>query len=113
MVILFAVAIVVLWRQFIKRDIEREAMTKERAGWDVQEAKIRAECEIKISAAADKYTTMLVATQTKAQEREDEIRHEFALIMEGVADQHTKSSDALTQMLQKFYERFVGLRARY
>ena len=46
-------------------------------------------------------------------EHEDEVRKDFAEIMERVAAENSKSNDALVAMLNKFYERFVGPRAHY
>lgn len=115
--VVFALAIVFLFRLFLKRedkrDAEHETMVKERASWELQEAKIRGECDAKIAAISDKYAQALREVHADAMKREDEIRRNFADMMDNVAAEASKSSAALVAMLQKFYDRFVGPTRRY
>lgn len=112
--LMFALAIIFLYKQSLKRedrlDLEREAMVKERKDWEMTEVKIRAECDQKLAAAAEKYANAIDQLNAKAQLREDTTRREFAEIMESVDEQASKSSAALVAMLEKFYNRFVGPR---
>ena len=118
-VIAFIFAVAIVWgvKIFLKRedrlDAEREGMIKERATWELQEAKIRGECEARIAATTAQHAKDLRDVQTEAHKREDEIRNQFETIMDNVQIEAGKSSQALVDMLQKFYERFVGPSRRY
>jgi hypothetical protein len=126
--LVFAVAIVILWRHLLKRedklDGERELMTKERASWEAREIQIRAEGAAQLAklreesaaqntALMEKFAQDMRALFVEQQLREDAARREFAEIMEGVEQQAKESSDALIAILQKFYDRFVGPRRGY
>ncbi len=125
----FAVAIVHLWRTLREdakqrledaaaRETERLAWVEERAEirgeLERKEADLRAEYERKHRELVDHYTQLVRNEHRENREHEDRVRSEFAEIMERVSAEANKSSDALVNMLQKFYERFVGpSRGRY
>lgn len=124
----FALAIVHLWRAMREDHKERAAEAKsreaERAEWaaremrlrqelETKEADLRAEYERKHREVVDHYAQLAKAERREGREHEDRAREEFAEIMERVSVEHGKMSDALVNILQKFYERFVGPRPRY
>lgn len=92
---------------------EREAMDKERATWALEREKLRADHETKRAELSDEYANALREEHKLARDHEDEVRAEFAGMMERVAAEAAKSSSALVEMLQKFYDRFVGPRRNY
>lgn len=125
----FAYAIIHLFRALqasAARDAEREKeMQKERGEWAVRESswraelqrketEIRAEYERKHREVVEQYAQLARNERADNRTHEDRAREEFAEIMEKVSEEASKSSDALVNMLQKFYERFVGpSRGRY
>lgn len=79
-----------------------------------KETELRAEYERKHREALDQHTQIARAERRENREHEDRLRAEYAKMMEEVRDDANKSSDALIEVLQKFYERFVGpARGRY
>lgn len=115
--LVFALAVIVLWRHMLAREnkmiAEREAMIKERKDWELQEAKIRLECQERINAAQKMQLEQILALQVSAQKREDDVRKEFADMMEIVETKGAEANAAVAAVMQKFYERFVGPRPRY
>lgn len=92
---------------------EREKMATERAKWALEREQLRADFSAKHAELSDDYATGLREERKTSMDHEDEIRAEFAAIMERVATEAGKSSAALVEMLQKFYDRFVGPQRRY
>jgi len=125
----FAYAIVHLWRSLREesklRAEEAKAREAERAEWAAREqrlrqelaqkeADLRAEYERKHREVVDQYAQLARNERRESREHEDRVRAEFAGIMERVSADANKASDALINVLQKFYERFVGpSRGRY
>lgn len=116
-----ATVVAYLFKRYERRDDrrekaitdERKAMDKERAEWAVERERLRAEYEEGKSELSEKYAAALREEHKQARDHEDEVRADFAAIMERVAAEAAKSGTALVEMLQKFYERFVGPRSRY
>ncbi len=77
------------------------------------EADLRSEYERKHRDVVDQYAQLARNERRENREHEDRAREEFSEIMEKVSADATRSSDALVNMLQKFYERFVGPGRRY
>lgn len=121
-----------LFRLYLARNKEVETLTtskdkemaKERADWaverqridnelEIKEAKIRAEYEQKFRELIQRYDDISRRDSESNRKHEDQVRKEFADIMERVASEGGKSSQALVQMLQKFYDRMVGPRGGY
>ena len=94
------------------REAERSDWTKRelllRQELETKEADLRAEYERKHREVIDHYAQLAKAERRENREHEDKAREEFAEIMEKVSADANKSTDALVNMLQKFYERFVG-----
>ncbi len=115
--IVFALAAVILWRHMTAREdkwsAEREAMIKERAAWDVTEAKIRKECEERIAALIQANQQQMRNDHAALLQREDDVRKDFAEMMEKITIKQGEASTAVTAVLEKFYDRFVGPRPRY
>lgn len=94
------------------RETERSDWTKRelllRQELETKEADLRAEYERKHREVIDHYAQLAKAERRENREHEDRAREEFSEIMEKVSADANKSTDALVNMLQKFYERFVG-----
>lgn len=124
-----ASAVGFLFRLYLTRNKEIEALTtakdkemaKERSDWavereridhegEVKEAKIRAEYEQKFRELIQRYDEISRRDSESNRKHEDQVRKEFADIMERVSAESGKSASALVQMLQKFYDRMVGPR---
>ncbi|MGH7176516.1 MAG: hypothetical protein ACREJC_03960 [Tepidisphaeraceae bacterium] len=89
--------------------LEREQM---RNDWAIEREQLRADYERKYREVADGYTHALRAEHVENRQHEDLVRKEFAELMEQVSSEASKSSQALVEILQKFYDRFVGPKRR-
>lgn len=131
--------IVFLFKQMLSSAKERRAetaeMVKERADWQAERAKMAAdqalerqrlanEYEVKEAELVgvyekrhremiERYDDIARADSKRMLDHEDQVRREFSTLMERVEQEHVKSNDALVQMLNKFYDRFVGPRPHY
>jgi putative heme iron utilization protein len=97
------------------------AMVSERASWAIERVRLAAEVEAKVAEAEASYEKRFrelieryddIARRKDEANRvhEDQVRKEFADIMERVATESGKSASALVEILQKFHDRFVGPR---
>lgn len=126
--VVFALAVVYLFKYSVKRDRvhekERAQIIVERASWATERARIEsgqearlealhAEYEEKYREIADRAASDMHDERGANRAHEDAIRHESAELMEGVSAEAGKSAQALVELLQKFYDRFVGPRSRY
>lgn len=89
--------------------IEREALRGELA---VEREQIRADYERKHREAVESFAQALREEHAENRRHEDLVRKEFADLMEQVSSEASKSSQALVDMLQKFYDRLVGPKRR-
>lgn len=127
-VVTLATVVAYLFKRYERRDDrreraiveERKAMDAERAAWAIERQKwnaereaLRADFEEKHAELSARYAAALRDDHRAAIEHEDEVRADFAAIMDRVAQEAGKSSQALVDMLQKFHDRFVGPRSRY
>jgi len=98
---------------------DAKAMEEERGRWAVERETLRTEYERKHrelieSCAETTQEERETCAQTLREERasnrahEDLVRKEFADLMERVAAEGGKASQALVDMMEKFYARFVG-----
>lgn len=116
-----ATVVAYLFKRYERRDDrreravveERKAMDKERADWAREREELRADFEARNAKLSEKYADAMRTMLNDARDHEDEVRQEFAAVMEHVSAKADKASLALVDMLQKFYERFVGPRSRY
>ncbi len=97
------------------------AMIKERASWDIERARISAAAEMSIAKVEAEFETKFrelivrydeIASRDREANRrhEDQVRKDFAEIMERVSAEAGKSAAGLVEILQKFHDRFVGPR---
>lgn len=103
--LVFAYAIVHLFKAM---RTDTKAMEAERTKWGVERETIRTEFERKHRELVEDYAEALQKERDSNRAHEDLVRKEFAELMEQVADEGGKSSQALVDMMQKFYDRFVG-----
>jgi hypothetical protein len=87
---------------------ERSAWTLEREKWATEREDIRAEYEEKHRLAVENYSRQIQAEHESNRRHEDQVRKDFAEIMEQIAEEASKSSDAVVEVMRKFYDRFVG-----
>lgn len=110
--LVFAFAIVYLFRTMradhAASKAEAKAMEEERKQWAVEREALRAEYELKHRELVKSYAEATREERAAARTREDQVRREFAELMEQVALEGGKASQALVDMMQKFYDRFVG-----
>lgn len=92
---------------------EAKAHATERERWETREAEIRGECEAKLKAQAEKFAYDLRADRDGSRAHEDVLRREFAEIIERIAAQQAESARSITNVMEKFYDRFVGPRSRH
>ena len=83
-------------------------MEKERGQWAIEREAMRTEYERKHRELAESYAETASAERNANRSHEDLVRREFAELMEQVAAEGGKASQALVDMMQKFYDRFVG-----
>lgn len=91
---------------------EREAMIEEREGHQTALVAVRVEYEVKHRELVQQYAASARADHSDNRAHEDAARREFANIMTTVEDQAAKSAAAVTAVLEKLHDRFVGPRAR-
>lgn len=116
-----ATVVAYLFKRYERRDDrrekaiveERKSMDAERASWAEERESLRADYEARCATLSAKYAEALREDHRAAIDHEDEVRADFAAIMDRAAQSAEKSGLALVDMLQKFYERFVGPRSRY
>jgi flagellar biosynthesis/type III secretory pathway M-ring protein FliF/YscJ len=112
----FAYAIIHLFKALRADAAERlaaeRAMEKERSTWATEREEIRTEFEEKHRVLVEDYNKKSAAEREENRRHEDQVRKEFAEIMERVAEESSKSSDAVVEILRKFYDRFVGPSSR-
>jgi len=87
---------------------EAKAMDEERKQWAVEREGLRTEYERKHRELVERYAEAEREEREEGRAREDIVRKEFADLMERVATESGKASQALVDMMQKFYDRFVG-----
>jgi predicted Holliday junction resolvase-like endonuclease len=85
-----------------------KAMEKERTQWAVDREALRTEFEHKLREEVEKYAEGLREERDSNRTHEDLARKDFTDLMEEVAAESGKASQALVDMMQKFYDRFVG-----
>lgn len=109
---MFATVIVILFKQLREetaaRIADQKAQAEERTKSALEQEKLRTEYERKHRELVEDYAKTLRDERDQNREHEDAARQEFAELMEKVATESGKASEALVAMLQKFYERFVG-----
>ncbi len=108
----FAFAIINLFKMMrsdsAAASAEQKAMEKERGQWAVERETIRTEFERKHREQVERYAEAIQEERNSNRAHEDLARKEFADLMEQVATEGGKASQALVDMMQKFYDRFVG-----
>jgi hypothetical protein len=77
---------------------------------EVKEQELRGDYEKRHRELVERYDSIARSDSKRMLEHEDQVRKEFAEIMETVAAQNEKNSEQLVQLLNKFYDRFVGPR---
>jgi hypothetical protein len=87
---------------------DAKAMEVERGQWATEREEMRTEYERKHREVVESYAETLREERNASRAHEDLVRKEFADLMEHVAEEGGKSSQALVNMMQKFYDRFVG-----
>ena len=107
--LIFAYVIAALYK---RGEAKEEKIAADRIAWAAKEQGLRADYEAKHTTALMEYAKQLQELRAAGQEREDMIRNEFSALMEKVAEEATKSSQATTDVLGKFYERILGPKAR-
>jgi uncharacterized protein HemX len=88
--------------------LDAKAMEEERKQWAVEREALRADFERKLREEVEKYAEVLREERDSNRAHEDLVRKEFTDLMEEVASESGKASQALVDMMQKFYDRFVG-----
>jgi flagellar basal body-associated protein FliL len=95
---------------------ERQAWALERQKFDDQrddfELKIRVEYETKHRALLETQVKLIAELHEVGRLHENEVRREFAELMATVADKAQESSDKIANVMDKFYNRYVGSRSR-
>jgi len=108
----FALAIIQLFKTMradhAAAKADAKVMEEERKQWAVSREALRAEYELKHREIAKGYAETLREERDSNRAHEDLVRKEFADLMENVAMEGGKSSQALVDMMQKFYDRLVG-----
>lgn len=101
--------VIYLWRHGLKlqRKIDREhaAMTEERKAWAVERETLRANYEAENA-------KVLQQVHKECFEESTVIRKEFTELMDKISVRAEKSADAISAVLQKFLDRFLGPRNR-
>jgi len=127
-VVTLAGVIVFLFKRSDKRDRliarERDEIIKERESWTAERLKlddartlereeIRGEFEVKHRELVEHYLQQARSDRDAEREHITALQKEFADIMEAVAAESGKASQALVDVLTKFHTRFVGPRRGY
>jgi len=125
---LFAAAIIYLFRRYEAREKRIEeasvGVATERAKWQMDHAILRAEHDVRIAALRAEFeakhrelvagfTAALQKERDTSREHEDDVRKEFAELMENIAAEAARAAAATSQVLDKIYERFIGPRRPY
>ncbi len=106
--LVFAYVIIALYKRGEAKDAK---ITEDRIAWAAKEQTLRTDFQTQIAGMAVEYAKQLQTMRTGVQEREDAIRKEFADLMEHVAEEATKQSDATIAVMQKVYDRILGPKA--
>lgn len=96
----------------LERAKHQEQIALERAAHEKKVVELRAEYELKFKELTQQHAKDLRQLYEDNRIHEDQARKEFAEIMDSVAAKAGESSQAIVAMLDKFYDRFVGPRAR-
>ena len=108
----FALAIIQLFKTMradqTASKADAAAMEKERGVWAVEREVMRTEYERKHRELVESCAEAAIDERNANRAHEDLVRKEFAELMEQVAAEGSKASQALVDMMQKFYDRFVG-----
>lgn len=110
--LVFAWAIVYLFKTMRADNAASKAdakkMEEDRGKWSVDREALKTEYERKHRELVETYAKTLREERDSNRTHEDEVRKEFADLMEHVAAEGGKASQALVDMMQKFYDRFVS-----
>lgn len=110
--VVFAWAIIYLFKTMRADHAAAKAdtahMEQERKAWAVEREGMRTEYERKHRELVEDYAQTLREERDGNRVHEDLVRKEFADLMEHVAAEGGKASQALVETMQKFYDRFVG-----
>lgn len=87
---------------------DEKAMEKERGQWAVEREAMRTEYERKHRELVESYVDESREERAANRAHEELVRKEFAELMERVAAESGRLSQALVEMMQKFYDCFVG-----
>jgi hypothetical protein len=87
--------------------LERQRLALE---FEMKEQELRADYEKRHREIIERYDAIARNDSKRMLEHEDEVRKDFADIMERVSAEDSKSNDAMVQLLNKFYDRLVGPR---
>jgi len=108
----FAYAIVHLFKMmrtdYASSKDDAKAMVKERGEWAVEREAMRTEYERKHRELVEWYAESVSEEREANRAHEELVRKEFAELMERVAAENGRSAQALVDMMQTFYDRFVG-----
>ncbi len=108
----FAFAIIQLFKTMrtdhaaAKTDVKE--MAEERTKWALEREALRTEYERKHRELVESFAEAVREERDTNRAHEDLVRKEFADLMERVAEEGGKASQALVDMMQKFYDRFVS-----
>ena len=91
---------------------DEKAMEKERGQWAVERETLRTEYERKHRELVESYMDQSREDRAANRAHEELVRKEFAELMERVAAESGRSSHALVELMEKFYDRFVGPSSR-
>jgi len=105
----FAVAIIQLFKAM---RADHKAMETERKAWATEREALKTEYERKHREVVEDYSERLEKERDANRAHEDLVRTEFADMMEQIARESGQASQALVEMMNKFYDRFVGPRGR-
>jgi hypothetical protein len=110
--LVFAWAIVYLFKTMradnAASKAEAKKMEEDRGKWSVEREGLKTEYERKHRELVETYAKTLREERDSNRAHEDEVRKEFADLMEHVAAEGGKASQALVDMMQKFYDKFVS-----
>lgn len=87
---------------------DAKVMEEERGRWSVERESLRTEYERKHRELTESFAEAMREERDANRAHEDLVRKEFTELMERVAAESGKASQALVDMMQKFYDRFVG-----
>ena len=107
--LIFAYAIVHLFRT-MRADLK--AMEEERGKWRTEREALRTEYERKHRELVESFAQAVREERDTNRAHEDQVRKEFAELMERIATESGRASQALVAAMEKFYDRLVGPTAR-